>query len=87
MHAAAGFLEEKKVRLIDHTEPRVVSDPEAPLKMVDVGIATVRQPSQHGWCLVCFAGRQDFCIAGDFIECGITCPLKSKEQNHDGCKA
>jgi threonine dehydrogenase-like Zn-dependent dehydrogenase len=37
----------------------------------DLVVMTVRRPCDDSWCLACRAGRQDFCITGDFHERGI----------------
>jgi threonine dehydrogenase-like Zn-dependent dehydrogenase len=37
----------------------------------DLAIPTVRRPCDHPECLPCRAGRQDFCITGDYKERGI----------------
>ena len=34
-------------------------------------VPTVRRPCPHPWCRPCRAGRQDFCVTGDFTERGI----------------
>jgi threonine dehydrogenase-like Zn-dependent dehydrogenase len=37
----------------------------------DLVAMTVRRPCNDSWCVACRAGRQDFCITGDFLERGI----------------
>lgn len=37
----------------------------------DIVVPTVRRPCPHASCRPCRAGRQDFCVTGDFIERGI----------------
>lgn len=41
------------------------------LRPGDLVIPSVRRPCLHAECLACRAGRQDFCVTGDFRERGI----------------
>lgn len=41
------------------------------LKPGDLAIPSVRRPCEHDHCTACRAGRQDFCLTGDFVERGI----------------
>lgn len=41
------------------------------LRPGDLAIPSVRRPCGHAHCTACRAGRQDFCLTGDFVERGI----------------
>lgn len=41
------------------------------LKPGDLVVPMVRRPCPHDRCAACRAGRQDFCVTGDFVESGI----------------
>jgi threonine dehydrogenase-like Zn-dependent dehydrogenase len=41
------------------------------LKLGDLVVPMVRRPCRHDHCAACRAGRQDFCLTGDFVERGI----------------
>ena len=42
------------------------------VKVGDLAVPMVRRPCPHPECAACRAGRQDFCITGDFTERGIS---------------
>jgi glucose 1-dehydrogenase len=41
------------------------------LRPGDLAVPSVRRPCPHAHCRSCRAGRQDFCLTGDFVERGI----------------
>jgi threonine dehydrogenase-like Zn-dependent dehydrogenase len=50
----------------------VETGPEATaVKAGELVVPTVRRPCPHRHCAPCRAHRQDFCVTGDFAECGI----------------
>jgi threonine dehydrogenase-like Zn-dependent dehydrogenase len=52
-------------------EVAAVGDEVTTVGVGDMVVPTVRRPCTHSYCRACRAGRQDFCITGDFTERGI----------------